>query len=125
MTDNKMIVVEVAYALPEKQKLIELKVPQGTTALQAVEQSGILQSFAEIDLDNCKMGIFSQVLGTKGLPEAGEYQLQERDRVEIYRPLIADPKEVRRRRAEEAKLKKQQTDNEVDSELKSEPKSES
>jgi len=56
------------------------------------------------------MGIFSQVLGTKGLPEPKDYQLQERDRVEIYRPLIVDPKEVRRRRAEEAKIKKQQLD---------------
>jgi putative ubiquitin-RnfH superfamily antitoxin RatB of RatAB toxin-antitoxin module len=52
------------------------------------------------------MGVFSQVLGTKGLDEPGSYRLNERDRVEIYRPLIADPKEVRRRRAEEAKAKK-------------------
>tara|TARA_B110000902_G_scaffold230655_1_gene272322 strand:- start:421 stop:771 length:351 start_codon:yes stop_codon:yes gene_type:complete len=110
MTDNKMIVVEVVYGLPEKQKLIQLNVPVGTTALQAVGQSGIVQSFPQIDLDNCKMGIFAQVLGTKGLAEPSEYQLQERDRVEIYRPLIADPKEVRRRRAEEAKLKKEQAE---------------
>ena len=110
MTDNKMIVVEVVYGLPEKQKLIQLNVPVGTTALQAVKQSGIVQSFPQIDLDNCKMGIFAQVLGTKGLAEPSEYQMQERDRVEIYRPLIADPKEVRRRRAEEAKLKKEQAE---------------
>jgi len=110
MTDNKMIVVEVVYGLPEKQKLIQLSVAEGTTAYQAVEQSGILQSFPEIDLTSCKMGIFSQVLGTKGLAGPREYLLQERDRVEIYRPLIADPKEVRRRRAEEAKLKQQKAD---------------
>ena len=110
MTDSKMIVVEVVYGLPEKQKLIQLNVAAGTTALQAVEQSGIVQAFPQIDLDNCKMGIFAQVLGTKGLAEPSEYQLQERDRVEIYRPLIADPKEVRRRRAEEAKLKKEQAE---------------
>ncbi len=113
MKDNEtssqtMITVEVVYGLPEKQKLIKLEVAQGTTAYQAVEQSGIVQSFPEIDLTNAKMGIFSQVLGTKGLPTPDAYQLQNRDRVEIYRPLIADPKEVRRRRAEEAKLKKQQ-----------------
>ena len=109
MTDNKtMITVEVVYVLPDKQKLIKLDVAAGTTALQAVEQSGIVQSFPEIDLASCKMGIFSQVLGTKGLPGPDAYQLQNRDRVEIYRPLIADPKEVRRRRAEEAKLKKEQ-----------------
>ncbi|MDG1819053.1 MAG: RnfH family protein [Porticoccaceae bacterium] len=113
MTNNEKntqgnIAVEVVYGLPEKQKLIQLEVAVGTTAYQAVEQSGILQSFPEIDLPNSKMGIFAQVLGAKGLPEPDAYQLQERDRVEIYRPLIADPKEVRRRRAEEAKLKKEQ-----------------
>ncbi len=114
MTDNETtgnkttINVEVVYGLPEKQKLIKLDVAAGTTAYQAVEQSGIVQSFPEIDLANSKMGIFSQVLGTKGLPERDVYQLQNRDRVEIYRALIADPKEVRRRRAEEAKLKKEQ-----------------
>jgi putative ubiquitin-RnfH superfamily antitoxin RatB of RatAB toxin-antitoxin module len=52
------------------------------------------------------MGIFSQVLGAKGLGEPSSYQLKARDRVEIYRPLIADPKEVRRRRAEESKAQK-------------------
>jgi putative ubiquitin-RnfH superfamily antitoxin RatB of RatAB toxin-antitoxin module len=109
MTDiETTITVEVVYGLPEKQKLLKLDVAIGTTAYQAVEQSGIVQSFPEIDLASCKMGIFSQVLGTKGLPEPNVYLLQNRDRVEIYRPLIADPKEVRRRRAEEAKLKKEQ-----------------
>ena len=118
MTDSKMIVVEVVYGLPEKQKLIQLNMAAGTTALQAVEQSGILQSFPEIDLETCKMGIFAQVLGTKGLAEPSEYLLQERDRVEIYRPLIADPKEVRRRRAEEAKLKKEQAETESETDSK-------
>jgi putative ubiquitin-RnfH superfamily antitoxin RatB of RatAB toxin-antitoxin module len=109
MTGNKTTIsVEVVYGLPDKQKLIKLDVAPGTTAYQAVEQSGIVQSFPEIDMANAKMGIFSQVLGTKGLPAPDVYPLQNRDRVEIYRPLIADPKEVRRRRAEEAKLKKQQ-----------------
>lgn len=109
MTDNlSTISVEVVYGLPQKQQLIKLNVAVGTTAYQAVEQSGILQSFTEIDLASCKMGIFSQVLGTKGLPEPDVYEMQNRDRVEIYRPLIADPKEVRRRRAQEAKLKKEQ-----------------
>jgi len=108
MTDTKpTIVVEVAYALPAKQKLISLTVPVGTTALQAVEQSGILRDFPEIDVADAKMGIFSQVLGTKGLPGPDAYEIQNRDRVEIYRPLIADPKEVRRRRAEEAKNSKE------------------
>lgn len=101
-----MINVEVAYALAERQKLVALQVPPGTTALQAVQQSGIADAFPELDLATSKFGIFSQMLGTKGLPEADQYQLQERDRVEIYRPLIADPKEVRRKRAAEAKSKR-------------------
>ena len=103
---NSEITVEVAYALPDKQLLKVLNVPQGTTALDAVKQSGVLQMFPEIDLENIQMGIFSQVLGTKGLAEPASYELQAEDRVELYRPLIADPKEVRRRRAEEAKAQK-------------------
>lgn len=108
MTDSSMIRVEVAYALPDKQTLLSLSVPAGTTALEAVEQSGILAIFPKIDVNTDKIGVFSQVLGTKGLDEPASYKLRERDRVEIYRPLIADPKEVRRRRAEEAKAKKQE-----------------
>jgi putative ubiquitin-RnfH superfamily antitoxin RatB of RatAB toxin-antitoxin module len=101
-----MMTVEVAYARPDKQVLKQLSVPHGTTALEAVKQSGVLDIFPEIDADSDKMGIFSQVLGTKGLEEPAVYQLQPMDRVEIYRPLIADPKEVRRRRAAEAAAKK-------------------
>jgi len=107
MTDHHMkITVEVAYGIPDKQILDVLTVPVGTTALEAVKQSGVLQMFPEIDIENTQMGIFSQVLGTKGLAEPASYELKARDRVEIYRPLIADPKEVRRRRAEEAKAQK-------------------
>jgi putative ubiquitin-RnfH superfamily antitoxin RatB of RatAB toxin-antitoxin module len=107
MTD--LITVEVAYALPQKQLLKTLSVAPGTTALEAVKMSGILESFPEIDANSDKMGVFSQVLGAKGLDEPAQYQLQPMDRVEIYRPLIADPKEVRRRRAAEAKAKRAQT----------------
>jgi len=103
---NSEITVEVAYALPDKQLLKVLNIPQGTTALDAVKQSGVLQMFPEIDLENIQMGIFSQVLGTKGLAEPASYELKAKDRVELYRPLIADPKEVRRRRAEESKAQK-------------------
>ena len=106
MTD--LITVEVAYALPQKQLLKTLSVAPGTTALEAVKMSGILESFPEIDTNSDNMGVFSQVLGTKGLDEPAQYQLQPMDRVEIYRPLIADPKEVRRRRAAEAKAKRAQ-----------------
>ena len=104
--NNSEITVEVAYALPDKQVLKVLTVPNGTTALEAVKQSGVLQMCPEINLENTQMGIFSQVLGTKGLAEPSSYKLKARDRVELYRPLIADPKEVRRRRAEEARAQK-------------------
>ena len=106
---TELITVEVAYALPQKQLLKTLSVAPGTTALEAVKMSGILESFPEIDANSDNMGVFSQVLGTKGLSEPAQYQLQPMDRVEIYRPLIADPKEVRRRRAAEAKAKRAQT----------------
>jgi len=104
MVDEKeLIIVEVAYALPNRQQLTELKVPYGTTAFEAVKQSGIVEQFPEIDLENAKMGIFGQALGTKGLKLPKEHVLESKDRVEIYRPLIVDPKEVRKRRAEKAK----------------------
>jgi len=99
MNDTAMITVEVAYALPDRQRIVELHVPAGTTALEAVRQSGIQRLFPEINPEHAEMGVFGQVLGAKGLPPPSEYRLRERDRVEIYRPLIADPKEARRKRA--------------------------
>jgi len=103
MKDVELITVEVAYALPNRQQLTTLQVAPGTTAFEAVEQSGIVQQFPEIDLETAKMGIFGQALGSKGLKPPREHVLQAGDRVEIYRPLIVDPKEVRKRRAEKAK----------------------
>ncbi len=91
-----MINVEVAYALDNKQALLELQVTEGTTALQAAQQSGITGKFEGIDLENSKLGIFSKVV-------APSQVLRDGDRVEIYRPLIADPKEVRKARAARAK----------------------
>lgn len=104
MSDIEPIVVEVAYALPEKQKIVELLVSPGTTALEAVKQSNLVDYFPDLDIENAKMGIFGQSLGTKGLKAPAEHVLHTGDRVEIYRPLICDPKEVRRRRAEKSKL---------------------
>ncbi|MGD8176042.1 RnfH family protein [Marinimicrobium sp. ARAG 43.8] len=103
MADGDLITVEVAYALPRRQKIIELLVEPGTTAFQAAERSGIVKQFPEIDLGTAKMGIFGQALGTKGLKPPHEHELQPGDRVEIYRPLISDPKEVRRKRAQKKK----------------------
>lgn len=105
MADFDCIRVEVAYALPHKQKIISLLVEPGTTALQAVERSQIEEHFPGLDITSAKMGIFGQSLGTKGLDSAEKYALREGDRVEIYRPLVSDPKEARRKRAEKAEEK--------------------
>jgi len=92
--------VELAYAKPEEQVLLSLEVEKGTTVDQLVKMSGILEQFPEIEMGKTnKLGIFGKI--TKGSTE-----LREKDRVEIYRPLIADPKEVRRRRAAEGKQMK-------------------
>jgi len=84
--------VEVAYATPKEQVIIPLDVPMACNTLQAIETSGIFKIYPEIDMSQNKIGIF-------GKPCALSAQLREGDRVEIYRPLIADPKEVRKRRA--------------------------
>jgi len=88
--------VEVAYALPRRQLILELRVGAGTTAEQAIRASGILEQFPEIDLKSSKVGIF-------GKPCKLTDTLQNGDRVEIYRPLIADPKEIRKQRAAKGK----------------------
>ena len=99
MAIKSYIFVEVAYALPERQQIIELQVPLGTTALDAVKNSGITDEFSDLDIENLKMGIFGKCLGVKGSKTPKEYILKNMDRVEIYRPLILDPKEIRRLRA--------------------------
>ena len=93
------ISVEVAYAKPEVQVIVPVNVPLGTTAEQAIQLSGILEDFPEIDLAKNKIGIFSKIV-------KGDKVLREKDRVEIYRPLIADPKLVRKQRAAEGKAMK-------------------
>lgn len=102
MADFDLIPVEVAYALPHKQKIIALLVEPGTTALTAVTRSRITDHFPDLDITSAKMGIFGQSLGTKGLDTADKYVLHAGDRVEIYRPLASDPKEARRKRADKA-----------------------
>ena len=96
---DRTISVEVAYALPDRQKIISLDLPEGTTAREAVRASGIATLFPDIDVDSCPLGIFGHALGARGMQPAEAYRLRQGDRVEIYRPLIADPKEVRKRRA--------------------------
>ena len=96
---SEMISVEVIYPVRQKQEVFLLKVAEGTTVRQAIEASGILAKYPEIDLAKNKLGVFAKL--TK--PDT---PLRDRDRVEIYRPLIADPKEVRKQRAAEGKAMK-------------------
>ncbi|HSC68728.1 MAG TPA: RnfH family protein [Cellvibrio sp.] len=102
MADFDLIPVEVAYALPHKQKIIALLVEPGTTAMAAVKRSHIADHFPGLDITTAKMGIFGQSLGTKGLESADKHVLHAGDRVEIYRPLVSDPKDARRKRAEKS-----------------------
>ena len=89
----------MVYALPQEQEIFATNLPDGSTVRQAVEASGVLQKYPEIDLAKNKLGIFAKL----AKPDA---VLRDRDRVEIYRPLIADPKEVRKQRAAEGKVMK-------------------
>ena len=98
MADDR-IDIEVAYARPDEQVILPLRVPAGTAIEDAIRRSGILDRFPEIDLAANKVGVFGKV----GRLDQG---LAEGDRVEIYRPLIADPKEARKQRAAEGKAMK-------------------
>lgn len=96
---EQMIAVEVCYPLPAKQEVVRLRLSAGSTLGQAVESSGLLAKYPEIDLKKNKFGIWNKL----SKPDA---VLRDFDRVEIYRPLIADPKEVRKQRAAEGKVMK-------------------
>jgi putative ubiquitin-RnfH superfamily antitoxin RatB of RatAB toxin-antitoxin module len=102
MSEAEMIEVEVVYALPHKQKIYALLVEQGTSALAAAKRTAVAKDFDGVDLDSVKLGIFGQ-----NIKVPADHVLQAGDRVEIYRPLIADPKEVRRKRAAKAAGKKE------------------
>ena len=91
------IAIEVAYALPTKQRIVKLDVPAGTTALEAVKQSQLDTVFEDLEIsDDIKLGVWGKSVTADRVLASGE-------RVEIYRPLLADPKEVRKKRAAEAK----------------------
>ncbi len=92
MADAGLIRVQVCYALPQDCFSADLSLPEGATLLQAVRESGVLQRHPEIDLNTQKLGIFGKI-------KPADTLLRDGDRVEIYRPLQADPMETRRRRA--------------------------
>lgn len=93
--------VEVAYALPQKQEVLSLKIRSGTLVSEAIARSGILRDFPEIDLASAKVGIYGKQVKLDAV-------LRDKDRIEIYRPLIADPKEIRKKRAAEGKEEKKE-----------------
>lgn len=95
-SETEKFAVDVIYALPKQQKIITIMVAPGTTFIDAVVQSNMVKFFPEINLDDIKLGVFSRVAKHDEVLVPGQ-------RVEIYRPLIADPKDVRRKRAEKAK----------------------
>ncbi|HBO12440.1 MAG TPA: RnfH family protein [Halieaceae bacterium] len=98
--EGELIAVEVAYALPERQLIVPLEVTAGTTALEAAQQSGIEQEFPGLVIDaGTNLGIFGQAVPP-------QQALRPGDRVEIYRPLKADPKAARKARAEKAKARR-------------------
>ena len=92
--------IEVAYALPEEQTLLTVEVPEGAEIKTAIIKSKILELHSELDIETLEVGIFGKLAKMNQV-------VRDKDRIEIYRPLIADPKEVRRRKAAEGKkLKK-------------------
>jgi hypothetical protein len=91
--------IEVVFALPHEQVLLKVPAAQGATVGEAIRLSGVLQQHPEIDLDKNKLGIYGKL-------SKADAVLRDKDRVEIYRPLIADPREVRRQRAQEGKAMK-------------------
>ena len=91
---DETINIEVSWGDTKKQILLALEVKAGTTLLEAIELSGIREQIPEIEIDAAHLGIFSR-------KKPPDFVLREGDRVEIYRPLVADPKEIRRKRAAE------------------------
>lgn len=100
MTPSENIHIEIAYATPEQQVILEQEISAGMTPRAAVIESSIDQYFPEIDKESCDIGIFGKAIRP-------DHELENGDRIEIYRPLLADPKEVRKRRAAQGlKMKK-------------------
>ena len=99
MENAETIPVEVAYAFSDRQIVLALDVVADATVVEVITQSGILEQFSEIDLEENKVGVFGKLGKLTDTLHAG-------DRVEIYRPLIADPKKVRKQRAAQGKVMK-------------------
>ena len=96
-----MVKVEVVYATAERQWLLACEVPDGVTVREALRLSGIAAQVHGLDVEECLVGIFGKLIA-----DAHERMVEEGDRLEIYRPLLLDPKEARRQRAAQAKAKR-------------------
>jgi len=98
MTENskQSINIEVAFAIPDEQVIIPISIAEGANVEEAIIQSGIMERFPQINLEKDKIGIFSKICKK-------DAKLRDKDRIEIYRPLIADPKEMRKLRAAQGK----------------------
>jgi uncharacterized protein len=92
MEQTKTITVELIYIKPDSQNILSLELAKGSDIHQAIDQSGLLKRFPEIDLEVNKVGVFSKIQSLDTVLKSG-------DRIEVYRPLRADPKEARRQRA--------------------------
>lgn len=102
MVESETLTVEVAFALPEVQKIVRVQLPNGSKVQDAVNAAGLAREFPEYDFSSLKLGIWSKLV-------KADAALRDRDRVEVYRPLIADPKEVRKQRAAAGKVMKKGT----------------
>lgn len=96
MPARKMITVEVVFALAERQELVTVTVQTGTRAGEAIDRSAIVEKFPEQDLSVCRIGVWGRLADR-------DHMLQDGDRIEIYRPLLIDPREARRQLAAEGK----------------------
>ena len=92
MSESPVIRVEVVYATPDRQQLVELELGEGATVAEAIEASGLAELFGDFEVDPSRLGIFSRKVGP-------DHVLRNGDRVEVYRPLLIEPREARRQRA--------------------------
>jgi len=99
VSESALLRVDVVYAKSDTQVVIELKMPSGVTVTEAIHRSGLIERFPEIELEKHGVGIFGELVGLND-------PLRDGDRVEIYRPLLADPKVARRARAAKGKKRK-------------------
>lgn len=99
MSDKALLHIEVIYALPDEQRVFNAQVSPQMCVEEIIRHCGILRVYPEIELSKNKVGVFGRAVKLNAL-------VREGDRIEIYRPLLADPKEIRRRRAEKAKLQR-------------------